>query len=252
MCVWIADGLHTRKQSDEDVVHGGIWQQIPKAITSQRLIPATPPPANKPKSVKMVLSLQLTRHVRPSSFTCRLTAPPAATSSGDFNQILHVHLHKTRKGMKKIYNHDTSVVTGVAHLKTRHRLRNRCHPFFWKSQYRCHIGAIPVPHHHPCNTSDTTHVTTATPITTPLQHLSRPPPHPKEPHLPSPPHSTITHRNSPLTIDLLLHKTKQPKRHRCCSILKWAVEKNLESFRNLGRRSMVEDEYWQTKYCVGK
>jgi len=38
MCVGIAGGLHTGKQSDEDVVHGGIWQQIPKAITSQRLI----------------------------------------------------------------------------------------------------------------------------------------------------------------------------------------------------------------------
>jgi len=74
-----------------------------------------------------------------------------------------------------------------------------------------YTGAIPKP------SANTTPATPPTPLTTPPQHLSRPPPHPKQPHLLSPPHSTITHHNSPLTDDLHIHKqasgsqtTKQP------------------------------------------
>jgi len=57
----------------------------------------------------------------------------------------------------------------------------------------------------------------------------------------------MTHHNSPLTDDLLLHKTKQPKKHWCLQHFKMSCgeESAQESFR------LAEEEYWQTKCCVG-
>jgi len=73
------------------------------------------------------------------------------------------------------------VVTDVAPLKTRHQLRNRCHPLYLTQH---NTGAIPALTH---NSGTIPKHSPATPLMAPPQHLSRPPPHPKPLHLLPPP-----------------------------------------------------------------
>ena len=133
-------------------------------------------------------------------------------------------------------------MTPVSLLKTRHRLRNRCHPSLSKTQHRCH-PSTPVP-------------SQSRPQTQPLQHLQHHSRHHRNTshdhhHTPNnliffplrtQQSHTITHLSRmtfTFTNKLLVHK--QPNNHQCLQHFKL-------SFVNGGRIcSGIFQESWQRK-----